>query len=387
MKRVSIYFAAGDFYEALRRFDEGLSQFYQTHDEIAKLVGEFSKQRIHTTIFSLVTPARRERTFGDYVRIVDLGENSFTASASLISSVREVPADAIVAHYATPQLLRASLGTKARIFPILASTDNRTGLRAWVRRKKYIRLLNHPRFDLVANHCMPATRQLAAFGVKKEKLVAWDIAHPFHPREKSPKLLPTCGPFQIFFAGSINESKGVGDLIRALPVALAAGADVRYVLAGRGSVDSMQALARTLGVDDKVAFAGMLPNAEVRERMADADVVVIPSRAEFPEGFPLTMFEAISSRSPIVCSDHPVFRDLFLDGRDVALFKQGDSASLACALVRVLRDADLYHRLSLNAESTWKLLDGPADWRTLVKTWLFEGANAPWIQRYVLSNS
>jgi glycosyltransferase involved in cell wall biosynthesis len=387
MKRVSFYFSAGDFYEALSRFGEGLSQFYQTHDEIAKLVCELSEQRIQTTIISHVTPARKERTYGDWVKIIDLGEKNFTASASLIRSVREVPADVIIAHHATPQLLRACLGIKARIFPILANTDNRTGLRAWVRRKKYVRLLNHPRFDLVANHCMPATRQLAAFGVKKEKLVAWDIAHPFHPKAKSAKLLPKRGPFQMFYAGSINEAKGVGDLIRALPIALGAGADARCVLAGAGAVNSMQALARALGVEDKVVFAGMLPNAEVRERMADADVVVIPSRAEFPEGFPLTMFEAVASRTPVLCSDHPVFRDLFVDGRDVALFKEGDSASLARALVRLLSNGELYHHLSLNAEATWKLLDGPADWRTLVKTWMFEGADAPWIQRYVLSNS
>lgn len=387
MKRVSFYFSAGDFYEALSRFGEGLSQFYQTHDEIAKLVCELSEQRIHTTIFSLVTRTRKERNYGDWVKIIDLGEKSYTGSESLIRSVREDPADAIIAHYPIPQLLRACLDTKARIFPILASTDNRIGLRAWVRRKKYVRLLNHPRFELVANHCMPATRQLAAFGVKKEKLVAWDIAHPFNPKTRSAKLLRERGPLHIFYAGSINEAKGVGDLIRALPVALGACADARCVLAGAGSVDSMQALARSLGVEDKVVFAGMLPNAEVRERMADADVVVIPSRAEFPEGFPLTMFEAIASRTPVLCSDHPVFRDLFVDGRDVAVFKEGDSASLARALVRLLSDGELYHHLSLNAEATWKLLDGPANWHTLVKTWIFEGADAPWIQRHVLSNS
>jgi glycosyltransferase involved in cell wall biosynthesis len=234
---------------------------------------------------------------------------------------------------------------------------------------------------------MPATRQLAAFGVEKEKLVAWDIVHPFHPKTRSAKPLQKHGPFHMFYAGSINEAKGVGDLIRALPVAIGNGIDARCVLAGAGTVDSMQALARALGVEDKVVFAGMLPNAEVRERMADADVVVIPSRAEFPEGFPLTMFEAVASRTPVLCSDHPVFRDLFVDGRDVALFKEGDSASLARALVRLLSDGELYHHLSLNAEATWKLLDGPADWRRLVKTWIFEGASAPWIQKHVLSNS
>ena len=386
MKRISFYFSAGDFYEALDRFDKSLPQFYQTHNEVATLIKELAAHEFQVTIFSHVTPIRQERKYGPSINIVDLGQTRFTEFASLTRSVREVPADVIIAHYAKPQLLRACLKTKAQIFPILAETDNRTGLRAWLRRRRYVNILNNQRFELIANHCMPATRQLASFGVKKEKLVAWDIVHPFHPGLRPPKSLREHGPFQIFFAGSISEAKGVGDLIRALPLVLKAGVDVQCVLAGGGSLEEMQTLAGSLGIENKVTFAGMVPNPEVQDRMASADIVVIPSRAGFPEGFPLTMFEAIASRTPIVCSNHPVFRDLFVDGRHAAVFEGGNSVSLSHALIGLLKDRELYRRLSLNAEATWGRLEGPADWRTLIKTWIFEGPRAPWIKRYVLSN-
>jgi glycosyltransferase involved in cell wall biosynthesis len=221
--------------------------------------------------------------------------------------------------------------------------------------------------------------------VGRDKLVPWDIEHPFHPNERPPKSLRSQGPYEIFYVGSISEAKGVGDLIRALPVVLRNGIDVRCVLAGGGAIEPMRALARSHGVEDKVGFAGMIPNPEVLNRMSRADIVVVPSRPEFPEGFPLSMFEAIASRTPIVCSDHPVFRNVLRDKQNAVVFRAGDPASLAGALQRAIRDPELCHRLSCNAESAWDSLSGAANWRTLIRTWLLEGPEAPWIQQRVLS--
>ena len=231
--------------------------------------------------------------------------------------------------------------------------------------------------------CDTATRD---FRRQKRKAYRLGHCHPFHPSSRPAKSLGVRRPFQIFYAGSISEAKGVGDLVRALPLVLGAGIDARCILAGAGAVESMRMLARSQGVEDKIIFAGMVPNPEVQDHMASADVVVVPSRDEFTEGFPLTMFEAVASRTPIVCSDHPVFRDLLVDGRNAVVFTGGDSVALARALVRLLSDSELYHQLSLNAEATWRLFEGPADWRTLIKTWIFDGAQAPWIQKHVLSN-
>jgi len=41
--------------------------------------------------------------------------------------------------------------------------------------------------------------------------------------------------------------------------------------------------------------------------MRSADAIVIPSRHEYPEGLPLTIYEALAARTPIVASDHQCF--------------------------------------------------------------------------------
>ena len=46
---------------------------------------------------------------------------------------------------------------------------------------------------------------------------------------------------------------------------------------------------------NQLSFVGLVPNAEVFSLFRTADVVAVPSHAEYTEGFPLTMFEAVLS--------------------------------------------------------------------------------------------
>jgi glycosyltransferase involved in cell wall biosynthesis len=115
-----------------------------------------------------------------------------------------------------------------------------------------------------------------------------------------------------------------------------------------------------------------------------ADLVAVPSHREYTEGFPLTMFEAIASRTPIVCSDHPMFVPVIKDGIHAAVFRAGDVSGFAAAIGRVLSDAALYSRLSNNAALTWEALKGPADWRTLISKWILEGNESHWIKSHML---
>jgi glycosyltransferase involved in cell wall biosynthesis len=96
------------------------------------------------------------------------------------------------------------------------------------------------------------------------------------------------------------------------------------------------------------------------------------------------MFEAIASRTPIVCSNHPMFRPVMIEGRNASVFPAGDHRALAGAMRRTLTDPILYSTLSTNATLTWAALKGPADWRTLIFKWAVEGGSSPWIRDHML---
>jgi len=385
MSEVSIYFFAGDFADVLRRFAERRGQIYQTHNEVARLVHDYVQRGVRLNVFSLVTAARKVEEPLPGVRVVSLGSSSYRSQGLLREAVDADGADRIVAHFPNPELLHAVLAKKrVRAMAVLANSYNRNGVRSQLERWKIIRQLNVPRFEWVSNHCIPATRHLARIGVHPGKLVPWDIPHPYEPSSTPPKALRARAPYRVMYAGSVVADKGVTDLIQAMAILRRAGLDVRLGLAGLGDLDQMKALARELGVADALELLGLIGNEEVYRRMRDADVVAVPSRKMYTEGFPLTMFEAIASRTPIVCSDHPMFRLNMIDGQSAIVFPSGDPAALARALERVLRDPALYLRLSEHATATWQSLKGPADWRTMLVKWGTEDDATDWMRARVL---
>jgi glycosyltransferase involved in cell wall biosynthesis len=303
----------------------------------------------------------------------------------LASAVAKDDADTIVAHFPNLELLRAVAATKGRAMAGLANSYNQSGIRAALARRQVVSLLNNPRFELVSNHCLPATEQLARIGVKREKLIAWDVPHPFEPTSSEPKKFITRARFEAVYVGSITEGKGVADLIRAIAVLRETGVEVHCSFAGLGDIDSMRALGTELKISDLLSFLGLIGNNDVFKRMGSADVVVVPSRTVYPEGFPLTMFEAIASRTPIVCSDHPMLRSVMVDGRNASVFHAGDHRALAAAIRRTLTNPALYETLSINALSTWRALEGPADWRTMIFKWVVEGRCSPWLRDHMLT--
>ena len=384
MSEVSIYFFAGDFADVLRRFAEGRAQIYQTHNEVARLVHDFVQRGVRLNIHSLVTPTRRIDEPLPGVRVLSLGSPGYRSQGRLREAVEADQAERIIAQIPNTELLGAVARKRVRAMAVLANSYNRIGVRSLLGKWEMVRMLNRDSFEWVSNHCVPATEHLARIGVRRSKLVPWDVPHPFDPSSVSPKSLRQTGPYRIMYAGSVVADKGVTDLIEALPILRRSGLDVRCSLAGLGELEQMKALAHDRGVAGAFEFLGIVSNDEVYQRMRDADLVAVPSRKVYTEGFPLTMFEAIAARTPIVCSDHPMFRRNMIDGESAIVFPSGDAAALARAVERVLRDAALYRRLSERATATWQSLKGPADWRTMLVKWGTEDDASEWMRARAL---
>ena len=382
-RSVAIFFYAGDFTDVLRRHAAGEQQIYATHGEVALLIEDLRAAGIRVTIYSYLTSQPKDESPIDGVRVVSLGATGDNPGV-LAAAVKEVDADTIIAHFAYPELVIAAIASGKPVFVGMANSYNERGIKQSLRRWRIARLLNNDRVRMITNHCLPATEHLAQIGVARHKLVSWDVPHRFKPSDYKAKTFAPKDRYQVAFAGSIAELKGVGDLIRAMALLDRQGVTLAASFAGLGEIEAMQALADSLGVGARVTFRGIIGNDDVFKMFRDADIVAVPSRTAYPEGFPLTMFEALASRSPIVCTDHPMFRPVLSDGRNCAVFKSGDVDGFAAAIRRVLSSPPLYQQLSDRAEATWSSLRGPADWRTLLKKWVIEGEHSPWLQPYRL---
>ena len=96
----------------------------------------------------------------------------------------------------------------------------------------------------------------------------------------------------------------------------------------------LQELAQTLGVADRVLFVGRKPAGFRFLQLAD--IFVMPS---YSEGFPLAMLEAASMQKAIVCSDIPVFREIFSE-QEIVTFELDNTNSLRDALITARREKE-----------------------------------------------
>lgn len=144
---------------------------------------------------------------------------------------------------------------------------------------------------------------------------------------------------RVVFAGRVVPPKGVGVLLRA-----AREVPAEFVVCGDGrELPAMRALAKRLGVDERVHFTGWLSAQELALELAEASVVAVPSL--WPEPAGLAGIEALAAGRPVVASATGGVGDWLHDGVTGLAVKPGDPRALARALRELLDDPERQRRM------------------------------------------
>lgn len=139
----------------------------------------------------------------------------------------------------------------------------------------------------------------------------------------------------LLAVGRVEHVKGFDLLLEAFAASPLAER-ARLTIVGDGSeLAELRRRARTLGVEDRVSFPGMLGPDAVAEALAAATVVVVPSRKEAAS---IVVLEAWRAGRPVVGTVLGGPRTLLTDGVDGLLVDPRDAAALAGA-IRSLLDA------------------------------------------------
>jgi glycosyltransferase involved in cell wall biosynthesis len=236
--------------------------------------------------------------------------------------------------------------------------------------RRLAKLLNSSQIRWVSNHNIKACRDLERIGVDPKKIVPWDwiqttVPEMFEPKSRPPERLP----WRLVYVGTLNELKGVGDAIEAVATLKRRGRKVELQLIGKGDTDLFSRKAQAAGVSDCVRFEGLQPNARVIEAMRSSDLVVVPSHHLYPEGLPCVFYEAFATRTPVICSNHPMFRGMISEEAAVLLPEKRPDA-YADAMERVLDDPVLYRRMSVATKEAWQQFQCPVRWDELIERWL-----------------
>jgi glycosyltransferase involved in cell wall biosynthesis len=193
-------------------------------------------------------------------------------------------------------------------------------------------------FERVVVHSERAAGQLADLGVER-------VVRIPHPVFDAPRVLPPPSGTTLLFFGLIREYKGLDVLV----CALAAIPEATLVVAGDpvDPVEPVQALARELGVDDRIEWRlRFVDEDEVGELMRRAAVVVLPYRELDSSGVLAT---AIGYRRPVVVTDVGSLGEQVREFGAGRVVRPGDSDALAEACNSLLRAPEELSRAAAGA--------------------------------------
>ncbi|MCX6875059.1 MAG: glycosyltransferase [Verrucomicrobia bacterium] len=116
---------------------------------------------------------------------------------------------------------------------------------------------------------------------------------------------PEPGPMTVLFVGSLQEGKGVLEVLKTASLLKQQGReqDFRFRIVGKWFLEAFEAEARqlqtTLGVADMVEFVGQLTGEEKWRAYAESDVFFFPTHYG-SEATPIVLMEALGAGLPIV---------------------------------------------------------------------------------------
>lgn len=142
-------------------------------------------------------------------------------------------------------------------------------------------------------------------------------------------------PLRFLLVARMLWDKGIGEYVEAARMVRAEHPQVRFGLLGGIGAQNRTAIPATT-VEGWVAegVVDYYPAVDdVREPMAQADVIVLPS---YREGTSRVLLEASALARPMITTDVPGCRDVVEDGVAGLLVKVRDAASLADAMRRMI---------------------------------------------------
>ncbi len=152
------------------------------------------------------------------------------------------------------------------------------------------------------------------------------------------------GPL-ILFVGVLRYYKGLDYLLRAMP-----GVPGRLLVAGEGPMgEPWRALARDLGLQERVAFLGHVSDEDMPALYGAADLFVLPA-SERSEAFGLVQMEAMHAGLPVVCTELGTGTTYVnRHGESGLVVPPRNAEALAKAIRILLRDEPLRRRLGEGA--------------------------------------
>ncbi len=175
----------------------------------------------------------------------------------------------------------------------------------------------------------------------------------FTPAREAPVTNPD--KVTVFFAGRLEERKGIHYLIDAVPEILASCPNVNFIIVGAdsntaaGNTSVLAELKSRLELSHTsaaVSFVNHVPLTEMPSYYRAADICVVPS---LYENAPYTVLEALATGKPVIGSNAGGTPEYIADGETGLVVPAKDSKALAQAIISLVSDEDKRKAMGIRA--------------------------------------
>ena len=153
----------------------------------------------------------------------------------------------------------------------------------------------------------------------------------------------------VVFLGALTKDKGIEDALKVFSILETQG-NYNFWVVGNGSgqyKNYLLALAKKLGIKDKVIFWGFVDESKKFELLARAHILINPS---IREGWGLVNIEANAMGTPVVAYRSAGLVDSVRNGQSGIIVKKNSPKKLAETIHNVLNLKEDYLRLSSSAK-------------------------------------
>jgi len=154
----------------------------------------------------------------------------------------------------------------------------------------------------------------------------------------------------ITYFGRLKKYKSIEHIFYAFKIVQKQFPDAKVYIIGRGDYEEeLKEISKDLNIDKSVTFWGYVDEKRKIELLSQSHCVVNTS---IKEGWGITNLESNACGTLVISANVPGLRDSVKDGVSGLLYEYGNIEELAEKIILVLRDKELFERLSFGA-ITW----------------------------------
>lgn len=170
-------------------------------------------------------------------------------------------------------------------------------------------------------------------------------------------------PHQIATTARLVAWKGVDGILEAVAILKEKIPDLTFKIAGDGpELESLENLARKLGITERVEFLGKVSRAETWRIRKQSELYILNSTYE---GLPHTVLTSFAAEIPTIATNISGTNEAIYHEKTGLLVEPNNPKELARAIERLLEDHDLQSKLVTNG---LKLLREKFSWESHIKT-------------------